>query len=75
MCLTKKIDVKKKDPTCEDFIVSILTFKFHLRANVEIFDMIFVLGHALENAEFHINKALCAYISELVQRNPALKLF
>lgn len=57
---------------CEHFVVPILTFELHLCANVEILDVIFVLGHALENAELHINEAFGAYIRELVQRNSAL---
>jgi hypothetical protein len=64
----------KDHHTSEHFIVSILSFEFHLCADIEILYVIFVLCHSLKHAELHINQTLGANIIELIQWDSTLKL-
>ena len=61
--------------TCKNFIVAILPLKLHLSTDVDIFNMVFVLCHSLQNSKFHIYHSLGTDFNEVLYRNPTFQLF
>ncbi len=58
--------------TRENLVVSVLPLEIHLRAGEEVLHVVFVLGHPLQHAEFHVVLALASDLVEVIEQDTSL---